>query len=68
MLRTHLLRTTVAVVGTLALLAPRAHSGEAAVSEVASYTFSEPLLNGMGVTSLDDLRGKPVLIEFWGTR
>ncbi len=38
------------------------------VGDEVSYTFSKPPLNGMGVTSLDDLRGKPVLVEFWGTR
>jgi hypothetical protein len=25
-------------------------------------------VNGMGLKSLDDLRGKPVLVDFWGTR
>jgi hypothetical protein len=32
------------------------------------YTFKNPLENGMGVMSLQDLRGKPLLVEFWGHR
>ena len=32
------------------------------------YTFREVPFNGRGVTSLNDLRGKPILIDFWGTR
>ena len=32
-----------------------------------SYTFSSPLLNGLGVKSLADLQGRPVMVEFWGT-
>jgi len=36
--------------------------------DTPQYIFRDPLLNGRGVTSLADLRGKPVLVEFWGTR
>ena len=36
------------------------------VGDVASYTWHAPLMNGMGLTSLDELRGKPVLLDFWG--
>ena len=32
------------------------------------FTFRQPILNGMGAKSLSDLRGKPTLIDFWGTR
>jgi hypothetical protein len=35
--------------------------------EVA-YTFRNTPVNGAGLKSLASLRGKPVLIEFWGTR
>jgi hypothetical protein len=38
------------------------------VGESLSYEFSTPMVNGMGVGSLEELRGKPVLVEFWGTR
>lgn len=30
------------------------------------YTFRELPLNSMGVKSFADLRGKPVIIDFWG--
>ena len=32
----------------------------------AGYTFQSSPLNSMGLKSLADLRGKPVLIDFWG--
>lgn len=38
------------------------------VGEEVAYTFRSAPLGGMGVTSLADLKGKPVLVEFWGTR
>ena len=33
----------------------------------AEYTFQESPVNAFGVKSLADLRGKPVLIDYWGT-
>jgi hypothetical protein len=36
--------------------------------ENTRYTFSTAPVNSMGVKSMADLRGKPVLIDFWGTR
>ncbi len=38
------------------------------IGEKVSYTFREPMMNAMGITKLEDLRGKPVIVEFWGTR
>jgi hypothetical protein len=43
-------------------------SGATQVGDVAEHVFSTPPVNAMGVTKLSDLRGKPVLIDFWGTR
>jgi hypothetical protein len=51
----------------LGLAAPPAPQGVGVGEEVA-YTFRTAPLNAMGVTSLADLRGKPVVVEFWGTR
>jgi hypothetical protein len=31
-----------------------------------SYSFHDAPLNSMGVKSLTDLRGKPIVIDFWG--
>ncbi len=43
---------------------------ESTISEGSSpaYTFREAPTNSMGVMSLEAMRGKPVLIEFWGTK
>ncbi|MFN0007477.1 MAG: hypothetical protein ACKVXR_06170 [Planctomycetota bacterium] len=30
------------------------------------YSFREPPLNSLGVRSLAELRGKPIVIDFWG--
>lgn len=38
------------------------------VGEVAAYQFRAAPTNARGIRSLDDLRGRPVLIDFWGTR
>jgi hypothetical protein len=38
------------------------------VGDRVSYEFRRPLVNGLGLRSLDELRGTPVFIEFWGTR
>lgn len=47
------------------VLAPQA-AAQVEVGDQPQYTFRSPLQNGMGVTELADLRGKPVLVEFWG--
>ncbi len=36
--------------------------------DCAEYTFRGSPVNGMGLSSLKDLEGKPVLVEFWGSR
>ena len=38
------------------------------VGDTVDYTFSQPPIDGLGLMSLRDLRGKPILVEFWGTR
>ena len=53
----------------LLVAAPEAQAGgQVEVGSKASHTFSTAPVNSMGVKSLKDLRGKPVLVEFWGTR
>jgi hypothetical protein len=37
------------------------------VGDKPEFAFSQPVANGVGVTSLADLHGRPVLVEFWGT-
>lgn len=36
--------------------------------DFVKYAFRSSLTNGMGVNCLEDLAGKPVLVEFWGHR
>ena len=36
--------------------------------EQATHTFREPPMGSSGLTRIEDLRGRPTLIEFWGTR
>jgi hypothetical protein len=31
-----------------------------------NYSFREPPLNSLGIKSLAELRGKPIVIDFWG--
>jgi len=42
--------------------------GGVEIGEKVSYSFRDPVLNAKGLTKLEGLRGKPVIIEFWGTR
>jgi hypothetical protein len=49
-------------------LAFRAAQSTTADAKHPAYTFARPVHNGMGLSSLSELQGKPVLVEFWGTR
>ena len=49
----------------IAWLSSGAPAGEGSKAE---YTFRDPPVNSMGIKSLAELRGKPVLIDYWGTR
>ena len=57
----------LACVGALLVGAANATDGDTE-GKTARYKFRQPLDNGRGVSSLEELRGKPVLIDFWGTR
>mgnify|MGYP001374159051 CR=1 FL=1 len=39
-----------------------------AVGAKVDYRFSTAPVNALGLKSLAELRGKPVLVDFWGTR
>ena len=41
---------------------------QAAVGDTPTYAFRTPPLNSLGLTNLAELQGKPLLVEFWGTR
>jgi hypothetical protein len=57
----------ILALAAVALAAPQA-SADVKIGDSPNYTFREAPVNSMGVKSLKDLRGKPVLVEFWGTR
>ncbi|MCP3919592.1 MAG: hypothetical protein GY711_28995 [bacterium] len=61
-----------AIVGALALpLSGKPTSvrmGDVSVGSTPTFSFNGAPVNARGVKSLADMRGKPVLVEFWGTR
>ncbi len=78
----HQIHAGIAIVGwTLALTLPpiataspanaiaiNTSGGKApAAGEIVNHKFSTPPMNAGGVKELADLRGRPLLIEFWGT-
>ena len=54
--------------GASALIAPSGSGDVVNAGTEVSYTFRTPPVNSAGLSSLAALRGKPVLVEFWGTR
>jgi len=62
-----LLGASLGLIGIISM-ASTSQGGVIDVGDTASFSFRGPLVNGMGLKSLDDLRGKPVLVDFWGTR
>lgn len=57
---------------SLFLLAPAAlllnqEQKGAQIGDVIDYTFQSEPIGRAGIASMGDLRGKPVLIDFWGT-
>jgi hypothetical protein len=50
----------------LASVAALASFGVPSDEKKVDYTFREPPVNSLGIKSLAELRGKPVLIDFWG--
>ena len=50
----------------LATAAWTASSASVPSTSGAEYKFREPPLNSLGLKSLADLRGKPIVIDFWG--
>jgi hypothetical protein len=65
MRRASLLATALA--GIAVCTAPAAAQDTAKVGKVPEFTFSRPIDNALGVTSLESFRGHPTLFEFWGT-
>jgi hypothetical protein len=58
-----------AAAAAVATLASEASAGGTAkIGDKVSHSFTQPMVNDQGVKSLADLAGRPVLVEFWGTR
>ena len=68
-MKTLLISTAVLATAGLPLMAAGSTVQEQVqVGSNPSYSFRNAPMNSMGVKSLEDLQGKPVLVEFWGTR
>jgi hypothetical protein len=50
----------------LSLLVSASAPAGVKVGDLVQHQFREPLLNGGTLKSLNDLRGTPILIEYWG--
>lgn len=55
--------STILLKAALALVLAAGGGGEP-----VEYAFREAPLDSSGLESLGELRGRPVLIDFWGTR
>jgi len=53
---------------SLFMLLVHALPGVAGVGDTANYNFRNAPLGSLGVKGFEELRGKPVLVDFWGTR
>jgi hypothetical protein len=62
-----LLRTLGTSLLGLAALTQIAPAQEVELGSKPVHEFRQKPINSMGIESLADLRGKPVLVEFWGT-
>jgi len=59
------LRSLAFAAFALVAAAPTTHAG---VGDTVDYKFRQAPVNALGIASFADLRGKPVLVDFWGTR
>jgi hypothetical protein len=62
-MKIHSVSLALAGVASLAMLSSHAPVGEGAKVE---YKFRSAPVNALGIASMADLRGKPVMIDFWG--
>jgi hypothetical protein len=53
---------------TSVVLATSATGQVVQVGDTPSYSFGAQTFNAQGIKGSDDLRGKPVLVDFWGTQ
>ncbi|HVQ27241.1 MAG TPA: hypothetical protein VMV01_18775 [Planctomycetota bacterium] len=61
-------RSALLATAALAVLAASPAAPERAkVGKVVSHKFESPVANGLGVDSVEALRGTPTVYEFWRT-
>lgn len=61
--------STLAVSAAAVALSPAVSAqGTVQVGDQPEYTLGEESFNTMGSSKASDFRGKPVLVEFWGTK
>ena len=63
-----LLAIAAAAPAVIAATTPAASQAAVEIGDEVDYTFHSAPVNALGIKGLDELRGKPVLVEFWGTR
>ena len=61
-------KSSIGWMAALAVAFASAGDSSANAGDSRSYRFQKAPVNSMGVKSMAELRGKPVLIDFWGTR
>jgi len=60
------MRFALVAAATLAMSATATAQEIVKVGSHLNYTFTKSIVNGLGVKSLADLQGRPVMVEFWG--
>ena len=60
--------SSIGWLAALAITLASAGVSNANTGDSRSYRFQKAPVNSMGLKSMAELRGKPVLIDFWGTR
>ncbi len=63
-----LFRTTLIPLGLAALAGAAQAQSTVAPGDRPEYSWRSTPFQASGPVSLEDFRGKPVLIDFWGTR
>ena len=53
---------------TIAAVALAQERGVVNVGDMPKYAFTKEMVNGLGVKSLADFQGRPLMVEFWGTQ
>ena len=64
----NLIFTLAASAAVVAFSSNAAAQGTVSVGDTPSYSFNEETFNTMGAAAAADFAGKPVLVEFWGTK